>query len=165
MALSSISVILVQVGSEEECQTYAVRATLGGGGLWDCNVRLVKSILQLLSCWDCVWVGLPGLEILYVEVHWWGCFNWGGEEAVGGGWLPGQPQELKVLLSGFILWTVSLTCDGYLCLFFRKLVVPDEEYVRLVILVLRKGLIFLIIHIMSVYVVKRNINMLCSEKH
>ena len=51
-----ISVLLVQVGSDEDCQTYAARATFGGGGQWDRNVRLVKllriSVMLRLGAWS-----------------------------------------------------------------------------------------------------------------
>jgi len=77
--VNSLLVLPMMVGSEEECQTYAVRATLGGGGLWDCNVRFTGGVVST-----------------EVEKRRW-------EE------------------DGFLVNLKSL----------RKLVVPDEEYVRL----------------------------------
>jgi len=77
--VNSLLVLPMMVGSEEECQTYAVRATLGGGGQWDCNVRFTGGVVST-----------------EVEKRRW-------EE------------------DGFLVNLKSL----------RKLVVPDEEYVRL----------------------------------
>ena len=37
------------MGSDEDCQTYAARATFGGAGQWDRNVRLVRLLRQSLE--------------------------------------------------------------------------------------------------------------------
>ena len=70
LGVYNLHAIRVKVGSEEESETYAVRATLGGG---DRSVRFVK-LLMGSNC---------RIMILNVQFHWWGCVNRGGEEAVG----------------------------------------------------------------------------------
>ena len=61
------------------------------------------------------------------QLYWRGCVNRGGQKAVGGGWLPAQPQKCQVItFRGLQLATVSMRP-------LRKLLQPgppDEERLR-----------------------------------
>ena len=58
LGVYNLHAIRVKVGSEEESETYAVRATLGGG---DRSVRLVKLLMEKLTIYIKCSVSLVGL--------------------------------------------------------------------------------------------------------